>query len=77
MKKRRLRCVSVSVFVDLISTDIINRFFYILVYSCREQEYTKIFKNRSIISVDIKSTKTEMQMDTPFFHCEYSIATFR
>ena len=60
---RRVRLVSVSVFVGLISTHITNQFLNILVYSSSEfqvlQEYTKIFKNRLILSVNIKSSKTE------------------
>ena len=65
MKKRRLHRVSISVFVGLISTDISDLILHILVYSCREfqvlKEYTKILKNRLVISVDIKPTKTEAE----------------
>ena len=69
--------VSFSVFVGLISTNITNQFLNVLVYSCREfqilQEYTKIFKNHLIISVNIKPSKTETTTATPQNRCEYSI----
>ena len=52
-----------------ISPKIIDQLSKISVYSCRTwkfpQEYTKLFKNRSFIPVDIKSTKKETE--TPFF----------
>ena len=71
MKKRRLRLS----FCRLISTEIIDQYLKISLYSCRtgnsRQDDTNIFYNQSVISVDIKPKKTETE--TPFFHCEYCI----
>ena len=61
-RRRRLRHVSVSAFVGLISTHISDLFLNILIYSFSFQvlqENTKLFKYRRVISVDMKPAKTE------------------